>query len=191
MIAQTDKNYANPHIAAGMAGIFVAIGANLPDAAHATPLQTAQAAITHLRALFPGAPFALSSFYSSAPVPASNQPRYINAMARITATADPANLLAALHHIESLFGRTRSTPNAARTLDLDLIDMNGQVLQTQTLTLPHPRAHLRLFVLLPLRDIAPNWRHPITATPINALINALPPADVHALDGGALGGAGV
>jgi len=87
-----------------------------------------------------------------------------------------------LHEIEAQFGRMRSIRNAARTLDLDLIACGDLVINSPTLTLPHPRAHQRLFVLLPLRDVAPEWRHPVSRVLVSGLIEALPPADIRVED---------
>ena len=75
-------------------------------------------------------------------------------------------------------GRTRPVPDAARTLDLDIIDMDGVVRSAPDPVLPHPRAHLRGFVLLPLRDVVPDWVHPVTGQGIRMLIDQLPPQDV-------------
>ena len=89
---------------------------------------------------------------------AVGQPDYVNAVAALRAdpgtTIDPALLLARLMAIEAACGRQRSTPNAARTLDLDIIGIGGRSRQPDPI-LPHPRAHLRAFVLAPLADVAP------------------------------------
>ncbi len=90
----------------------------------------------------------------------------------------PAGLLSALQGIEAAAGRERGVPNAARVLDLDIVDMNGLVRNAPDPVLPHPRAHLRAFVLLPLRDVAPGWVHPVLGTPIDTLIAALPAQDI-------------
>jgi 2-amino-4-hydroxy-6-hydroxymethyldihydropteridine diphosphokinase len=141
--------------------ILIAIGANLPGSDGTTPLETCRAAAKALATL-PGMRLeAVSRWYESEPVPPSGQPNYINGVARLSGTASsPEALLAALHAIEARAGRWRAEANAARTLDLDLIDMNGLVRQTPDPILPHPRAHLRAFVLLPLLDVAPGWVHP-------------------------------
>jgi 2-amino-4-hydroxy-6-hydroxymethyldihydropteridine diphosphokinase len=72
----------------------------------------------------------------------------------------------------------RGEPNAARPLDLDIIDMGGQKRAAPDPVLPHPRAHERAFVLLPLRDVAPHWVHPVLGTPIDELIAHLPSQDI-------------
>jgi 2-amino-4-hydroxy-6-hydroxymethyldihydropteridine diphosphokinase len=123
-----------------------------------------------------------SRWYSSAPVPDSDQPRYINGILRLDGKADPASLLAALQTIERAAGRVRSVQNAARTLDLDIVAMDERVRDAPDPVLPHPRAHLRAFVLLPLRDVAPFWVHPVLGQDVSALIAALPPQDIRPAD---------
>ena len=141
--------------------ILVAIGANLPGPDGAPPLETCRQAAAALDAL-PGLRLvALSRWHRTPPDPPSDQPWFVNAVARLEGTADPAWLLAALHAIEAASGRARSVPNAARTLDLDLIAMGGLIRAAPDPILPHPRAHLRRFVLIPLAEVAPDWIHPI------------------------------
>jgi 2-amino-4-hydroxy-6-hydroxymethyldihydropteridine diphosphokinase len=119
-----------------------------------------------------------SRWFSSAPVPDSDQPRYINGILRLDGKADPASLLAALQTIEVAAGRVRSIQNAARTLDLDIVAMDDLVRDAPDPMLPHPRAHLRAFVLLPLRDVAPFWVHPVLGRDVGQLLAALPPQDI-------------
>jgi 2-amino-4-hydroxy-6-hydroxymethyldihydropteridine diphosphokinase len=158
--------------------ILVAIGANLPGPTGEPALTTCRAAAEALRDL-PGLTVeAVSPWYVSQPQPPSGQPPYINGVVRLDGMADPAVLLAWLHAIEAAAGRQRSTPNAARTLDLDLIDLNGIMRDTPDPVLPHPRAHLRAFVLLPLADVARGWRHPRLGRTVDELIAALPPQGI-------------
>ncbi len=89
----------------------------------------------------------------------------------------PVDLLALLHHIEDQFGRRRSYPNAPRTLDLDLLACDQRVIQLSELTLPHPRLAERAFVLVPLVEIAPDWRHPVIGKTATQLLQALPGGD--------------
>lgn len=155
--------------------ILVAIGANLPGPRGESPLLACRAAAEALRSL-PGLRVAaLSCWYATAPVPRADQPDYVNGVARLEGVADPAELLARLHAIEAAAGRVRGVANAARTLDLDLIDVNGQVRDAPDPVLPHPRAHERAFVLVPLRDVAPGWVHPRLHRPVAALLADLPP----------------
>ncbi len=155
--------------------ILVAIGANLPGWHGESPLRTCRAAAEALRSL-PGLRVAaLSRWYVTAPQPRADQPDYVNGVARLEGTADPAALLARLQAIEAAAGRERGAANAARTLDLDLIDVNGAVRNRPDPVLPHPRAHERAFVLVPLGDVAPGWLHPRLGRPLAALLAALPP----------------
>lgn len=140
--------------------ILVAIGANLPARNGATPLATCLAAVEALRSL-PGLRLLATARWSvTEPVPASDQPDYVNGMVALEGTADPACLLTALHRIEARAGRTRGAANAPRILDLDIIGIDNIIRDTPNPILPHPRAHLRGFVLRPLIDVAPDWRHP-------------------------------
>lgn len=159
--------------------ILIAIGANLPDHAGAHPLVTCRAAAEALRGLPDLRLVALSRWYATAPVPPSGQPDYVNGIARLEGHAgDPAALLARLHAIEAQAGRVRGVPNAARTLDLDLIDVDGLVRDGPSPILPHPRAHERAFVLRPLADVAPGWCHPRLGRTVEALLAGLPSQQV-------------
>lgn len=89
------------------------------------------------------------------------QPCYQNAVVKVKTTLSPAKLLAFLKDLEQSFGRKRTARNAPRPLDLDIIDYDGKILNTGSLTLPHPRMCERGFVLFPLQEIAPNWHDPI------------------------------
>jgi 2-amino-4-hydroxy-6-hydroxymethyldihydropteridine diphosphokinase len=105
----------------------------------------------------------LSRWFLTAPVPAAEgAPDYVNAVARLDGAGhDPALVLVALQAIETEFGRARPYRDAPRTLDLDMLAMDGLVRNAPDPILPHPRLHLRAFVLAPLRDVAPGWRHPM------------------------------
>jgi 2-amino-4-hydroxy-6-hydroxymethyldihydropteridine diphosphokinase len=164
--------------------VLIAIGANLPAADGAAPLATCRAAAAALDAL-PGLRLvALSRWFRTAPVPASDQPDYINGVARLRGAAEPAALLAALQAIEATAGRSRGARDAARTLDLDLIAMGALCRDAPDPVLPHPRAHERAFVLAPLLDVAPDWVHPRSHRPAADLLAALPPQTVSVLAGG-------
>lgn len=156
--------------------ILIGFGSNLRIHDGLTPAETLQAAAAQIAAL-PGLRDAtLSRLWDSAPVPASDQPRFVNAVLRAEGTPEPAALLAALHGIEARFGRVRGEPNAARTLDLDLLDLNGLVRAVPPV-LPHPRLTQRAFVLAPLAEVASGWRHPVTGETVEALLAALPAED--------------
>jgi 2-amino-4-hydroxy-6-hydroxymethyldihydropteridine diphosphokinase len=133
----------------------------------------------------PGLAYAVRSrWFSSAPVPPSGQPRYINGVLRVEGKMDPASLLHALQAIEHAAGRVRSVANAPRTLDLDIVAMGELVRDVPDPVLPHPRAHERAFVLLPLRDVAPGWVHPRLRVALSTLIAALPPQDIGPVNDG-------
>lgn len=141
--------------------ILIAVGANLPGANGASAIETCQWAVGQL-SLVPGWRVrGLSRWYRTAPVPASDQPDYINGVAHVEGNTSPEHALAHLHRIEAEAGRVRGAANAARTLDLDLLAVDMEIRDTPTLTLPHPRMQDRGFVLYPLRDVAPAWRHPV------------------------------
>jgi len=139
--------------------ILVALGSNLPSRA-GPPLATCQAAVREL-AVRGVAVRAISNWYETAPIPASDQPWFVNGVVRVETPLPPHDLLALLHELEADYARARSAPDAARTLDLDLLAYGEVVLGQGPVSLPHPRLHERAFVLLPLRDVVPEWRHPI------------------------------
>jgi dihydroneopterin aldolase/2-amino-4-hydroxy-6-hydroxymethyldihydropteridine diphosphokinase len=99
---------------------------------------------------------AASDLVSSRPEDGSDEPDYVNAVVRITTTLAPRELLAACHGIEMVHGRDRSVPNASRTLDLDIIHYGDVTGTSADLTLPHPRAHVRAFVLAPWLALEPH-----------------------------------
>lgn len=163
--------------------ILVAIGANLPDAAGREALATCRWAADKLDALPGMRRRGLSRWYASRPVPDSGQPDYVNGVALLEGDVPPDVLLERLHGIESAAGRVRSAPNAARTLDLDLVAYGDLVLPGPSPVLPHPRAHLRGFVLAPLRDVAPGWRHPVIGASVEVLLARLPGPQVRVVAG--------
>ena len=163
--------------------ILIGIGANLPSQDGTPPLATARCAAAELHTL-PGLQLrALSHWYLTEPVPPSGQPPYVNAIAVLSAkppatAPDPADLLAWLQAIEARAGRVRSERNAPRTLDLDIIAMGAagaMVRSAPDPVLPHPRAHLRAFVLVPLLDVVPGWVHPVLGRTAKELLAELPP----------------
>ncbi|MBL8468305.1 2-amino-4-hydroxy-6-hydroxymethyldihydropteridine diphosphokinase [Methyloversatilis discipulorum] len=136
---------ASTHIA------HIGLGANLAD-----PEKQVRAALDELAAA-PGIVLERkSSLYRTAPIGYDNQPDFINAVARVRTTLEPQALLDALLDIERTHGRVREFLNAPRTLDLDVLLYEDRVINTDTLNVPHPRAHLRAFVLLPLLEVSPD-----------------------------------
>ena len=153
--------------------VFIGVGANLTPVGYDSPRAGCSAALERL-ANYGIDLVAMSRWYESAPVPKSDQPWYLNAVAMATTNRPAAETLACLHQVEAAFGRVREVRNAARVLDLDLIDFGELVHDAPELTLPHPRMHERAFVLLPMQELAPHWRHPISGVSINDLVTALP-----------------
>jgi len=154
---------------------LIAIGSNLPDKQGRTPLEIVVCALKPLEKQDIRIA-ARSRWYRTAPVPASDQPDFINGIISVETNLDPVRLLARMHEVEAMFGRVRSVPNAARVLDLDLIDYDGLVRPgPEAPILPHPRMTERAFVLVPMLDVAPDWRHPVSGAPLKDLIEALPP----------------
>jgi 2-amino-4-hydroxy-6-hydroxymethyldihydropteridine diphosphokinase len=121
---------------------------------------------------------ARSRLYRSLAWPDPSDPEFVNAAVSVETSLPPAELLARLHRIEAEFGRKRERTNAPRTLDLDIIDYDGLVsADGETPILPHPRATDRAFVLVPLMEVAPGWRHPATGAAISDLVASLPDPD--------------
>ena len=125
-----------------------------------------------------GSEVTLSPVYRSPAWPDPKEPEYRNAVARLVTALEPLELLHALQAIETRFGRVRSDdPSlryAPRTLDLDLLGMGREVLESEAVTLPHPRLPERDFVLLPLRDLVPDFVHPVTGAGVAEMIADLP-----------------
>ena len=114
-----------------------------------------------------------SKWYSSEPIPNSNQPNFFNCVILARSELNEYDVLKSLHEIEKKFGRKRNQINEARTIDLDLIDYSSKVLQNNIITIPHPRAHLRKFVMEPLGEINPNWTHPILKLNVFEILKSL------------------
>ena len=139
--------------------MVIALGSNL-GGEEGSSLKVVEAAVARFAALGLR-PLARSSWWRSAAWPDPTQPDYINGVVIVETTAGPREVLDTLHRLEAEFGRERHVRNAARTLDLDLIAYGRQVVDEPGLTLPHPRAADRRFVMGPLAEIAPDWRHPV------------------------------
>jgi 2-amino-4-hydroxy-6-hydroxymethyldihydropteridine diphosphokinase len=155
--------------------ILIALGANLPSPA-SPPAATLRYALDRLEQL--GVKIlSVSSLYETPAWPDPAQPVFVNAVAAVETALQPVELLTLLHGVETDLGRLRSAPNAARTLDIDLLDHGGRVMD-DGVTLPHPRIAQRSFVLVPLAEIAPGWRHPVTGQEVGELLARLPDREV-------------
>tara|TARA_Y100001970_G_scaffold45236_1_gene56749 strand:- start:51539 stop:52048 length:510 start_codon:yes stop_codon:yes gene_type:complete len=158
--------------------IYVALGANLPNEHFGAPERTLPLVADYLDGNDINVKLR-SRLYRSAPVPLTDDPWFINAVIGITSTLSPMLLLIRLLETEEKFGRKRSRQNDPRSLDLDLLDYDGIILDEYDadrdihLDLPHPRMFNRSFVLLPLVEIAPEWRHPVSKIAISELIKDL------------------
>jgi 2-amino-4-hydroxy-6-hydroxymethyldihydropteridine diphosphokinase len=140
--------------------ILIGIGGNLEGARFGTRRDTLSAALAALeekriRIL------TRSGWYRTEPVPRSDQPWFLNAVVSLATELAAKDLLMVLQAMERQFGRVRGEPNAPRSLDLDVLDYHGELMKDTSLVLPHPRLHERRFVLVPIAEIAPDWRHPV------------------------------
>lgn len=134
---------------------YIGLGSNLAD-----PRRQLASALAALAQLPNTQLHAVSSFYGSAPVGIAEQPDFVNAVAHLRTTLAPMALLERLLAIEASQGRVRAQRNGPRTLDLDLLAHGDTTCDEPRLTLPHPRMHERAFVLVPLAEIAPDFRLP-------------------------------
>ena len=145
---------------------MVALGCSLPGSypSRETLLDASLAALAEAGLVVA----ARSTWWASAAWPDPTGPAYLNGVALVETPLPAAELLALLHRIEARFGRIRAEANAPRTLDLDLI-AHGRTVLDGAVVVPHPRAHERLFVMGPLAEVAPNWRHPVDGRTAAAL----------------------
>lgn len=155
--------------------IFIGLGGNLTCETFGTPRATCGAALQIMdqRGLRIRE---RSRWYESAPVPASDQPWYVNGVVSIETSLDARDLVREVLSIEAELGRRRTVANAPRTIDLDVIAYHDAVINANNpvdAAIPHPRMHSRAFVLLPLKDIRPDWRHPKSGETLDQLIAAL------------------
>ncbi|MET0397480.1 MAG: 2-amino-4-hydroxy-6-hydroxymethyldihydropteridine diphosphokinase, partial [Longimicrobiaceae bacterium] len=133
--------------------VLIGVGSNLDD-----PVERLAEAVRRLEGAVEV--LAASSVYRSEPVGFREQPDFYNLVVRGRSALEPHVLLARLHAVEEAMGRRRTFANAPRVIDLDLLACGGVVLDGPHLTLPHPRMAERAFVLVPLAEVAPGWRHP-------------------------------
>jgi 2-amino-4-hydroxy-6-hydroxymethyldihydropteridine diphosphokinase len=178
---------------------LIGLGANLPSTFGA-PLETILAVLAPIQANL-GSIVAISRVFQTPAFPKGSGPDFVNAAAAISTDLPPQDILAGLHAIEAEAGRVRDLRWGARTLDLDLLALGDVVLPDEAtqktwmslppdrqgkeappeLILPHPRLQDRAFVLIPLADICPDWRHPATGLTLNHMAAALPEDDKAAI----------
>ena len=155
--------------------ILIGVGANQPFRPFRCPRGTLEAALVELGRV--GVSLTRRSrWYRSAPVPPSEQPWFVNGVIAVCSKHSPSELLACMHDIEHRFGRTRGIPGGPRTLDLDLLTYDDRIRASGDggPALPHPRLAARAFVLHPLREVAPRWRHPESGRTVDDLLATLP-----------------
>ncbi len=178
-----------------MSHFHVALGANLPSA-FGNPFATLREAVRRIDR-DAGHIVARSALYATPAVPAGAGPDFANAVVAVQSDASPQVFLARLHAIETAMGRVRRARWGARVVDLDLVTAGDALVPDRAvfsdwatlrtdrqareapaqLILPHPRLQDRAFVLVPLAEIAPEWRHPVFGVTVAEMLDALPAAD--------------
>jgi 2-amino-4-hydroxy-6-hydroxymethyldihydropteridine diphosphokinase len=149
--------------------VYLSLGSNLGD--RAANLRAAIARLANV-----GEVVAVSSFYETEPVDLAAQPWFMNCAVKIDTEKMPRQLLSAIVDIEQQMGRRRTKQKSGpRIIDLDILLFGRSIVDTLTLTIPHPAMHQRRFVLEPLAEIAPDLRHPVFRQTIRQLRDALPP----------------
>jgi 2-amino-4-hydroxy-6-hydroxymethyldihydropteridine diphosphokinase len=148
--------------------VYLSLGSNLGD--RAANLEAAIQKLAHL-----GNVVARSSVYETEPVELERQPWFLNCAVAIETELMPKQLLSRVLGIEQKMGRRRTEPKGPRTIDIDILLFGSSVIDTRSLTIPHPAMHQRRFVLEPLAEIAPEIRHPVFKKTVREMLAALPP----------------
>ena len=151
--------------------IYLNIGSNLPSKDGGRESNILKA-INHLKKLRLNL-IKTSSFYETPSYPNNSDPKFINLCVKLESKLKASELLDEIKKIEKKLGRIRIKKNEPRTCDIDIIDFNGEIIKADKLVVPHPRLHLRNFVIYPLKEIEPNWFHPIFNKNIDSFFQEL------------------
>ena len=152
--------------------IIIGIGGNINSVDGSHPVEVCNNAISSLK------DYSIqvekkSKWYCTEPIPISEQPNFFNCVIIASTKLNEYEVLKSLHEIEAKFGRKRNKINEPRSVDLDLIDYSSKVLQNKKIIIPHPRAHLRRFVMGPLAEMKPDWIHPILKLSVLEILKGL------------------
>ncbi len=165
--------------------ILIGLGSNLAGPQHDSPRSTLKAALAQM-ANCGIAILKTSRLYESEPVPKSDQPWFVNAVVAVETALSAAELLRTLHEIEESLGRKRRLRWEARIIDLDILAYDEEIypapeywhgaaknITSREMIIPHPRLHERLFVLKPLMDICPDWKHPLSGKTVREYVGMM------------------
>ena len=151
--------------------VFLAIGSNMGNRFQNIELAKIKLSNNKIKIL------KSSSFYETLSWPNENNPKFLNIVLKVETNLQPLNLLDLCKKIETSLGRKKSRRNSPRTCDIDILDYDKKNVKNG-INLPHPRMHVRNFVLIPLFEIAPYWIHPKTYKSIKKLIFSIPIKDI-------------
>ena len=151
--------------------IYLNIGSNLPSEEGGRENNIIKA-ISYLKKLNLNL-IEISSFYQTPSYPNNSEPKFINLCVKLESNLKANELLNEIKKIEKKLGRIRTKKNEPRTCDIDIIDFKGEIIKNDDLEAPHPRLHLRNFVIYPLKEIEPNWFHPIYNKNIDSFFKEL------------------
>ncbi len=162
---------------------YLGLGSNLGDR-----MANMQDALNHLGKSNGLRITGVSPVYETAPVGGPEQPDYLNAVAEIETSLDVHGLLNICLTVEAKMGRKRNEHRGARNIDIDILLFGEEQIETDRLSVPHPRMHERAFVLMPLADVAPQAVHPLTGKTVKELLNGLHHKGIEKVDGLLLNG---
>ena len=161
--------------------LIIGIGGNVHSSDGLHPMQVANKAIKQMNSYSINIQ-KFSRWYISEPIPKSDQPNFFNCIVFANTILNEFDVLKNLHLIETNLGRLRVKVNEPRSIDLDLIDFSNKILKSDKLIIPHPRAHLRRFVMEPLAEIDPLWIHPILKLGAKQIVSKLKDQNIKVFD---------